>query len=268
VFEAERQRQYSRELMFSTVVELMTLVSLGLRPSLHAAARQMDNLPVSLTSLYDKVNHTEPGILQALVQGSAQRLAPVMAHMDVQPGLAGYELRVLDGNHLPGSEKRLGVLRGHRGAALPGQSIVVYDPDSGLVTDMIAGEDAHQSERTLAIPLLQGAKPGQVWIADRHFCTRTLLTGWDTAGAGFIVREHTKHPRQPGDLARLWPHRHRPGPRTRDCACRLCRVLAVRRTHARCTHRRRRHDDPAVDQSAGPYQCRTGGRVVPPTLAH
>ena len=65
VFEAERQRQYSRELMFSTVVELMTLVSLGLRPSLHAAARQMDNLPVSLASLYDKVNHTEPGILQA-----------------------------------------------------------------------------------------------------------------------------------------------------------------------------------------------------------
>jgi len=201
VFEAERQRQYSRELMFSTVVELMMLVSLGLRPSLHAAARQMGNLPVSLASLYDKVNHTEPGILQALVQGSAQRLAPVMAHMGVQPGLAGYELRVLDGNHLPGSEKRLAVLRGHRGAALPGQSIVVYDPDSGLVTDMIAGEDAHQSERTLAIPVLQGARPGQVWIADRHFCTRTLLTGWDTAGACIaghwpaIVREHTNHPR-------------------------------------------------------------------------
>src|SRR3954451_7275600 len=113
VFEAERQRQYSRELLFSTVVELMTLVSLGLRPSLHAAARQMDNLPVSLASLYDKVNHTEAGILQALVQGSAQRLAPVMARMGVQPGLAGYELRVLDGNHLPGSEKRLAVLRGH-----------------------------------------------------------------------------------------------------------------------------------------------------------
>src|SRR5919112_2598098 len=48
VFEAERQRQYSRELMFSTVVELMTLVSLGLRPSLHAAARQKGTLPVSL----------------------------------------------------------------------------------------------------------------------------------------------------------------------------------------------------------------------------
>ncbi|TBW31881.1 IS4 family transposase, partial [Azotobacter chroococcum] len=46
VFETHRQRQYPRELLFSTVVELMSLVSLGLRPSLHAAARQMDHLPV------------------------------------------------------------------------------------------------------------------------------------------------------------------------------------------------------------------------------
>ncbi len=73
VFEAHRQRQYARELLFSTVVELTTLVSLGLRPSLHTAARQMPSLPVSLTSLYDKVNHTEPGVLRALVRGSAER---------------------------------------------------------------------------------------------------------------------------------------------------------------------------------------------------
>ena len=132
VFEAERQRQDSRELMFSTVVALMTLVSLGRRPSLHAAARQMDNLPVSLASLYDKVNHTEPGILQALVQGSAQRLAPVMAHMGVQPGLAGYELRVLDGNHLPGSEKRLAVLRGIVGRLCRGSRSWFTIPTVGL----------------------------------------------------------------------------------------------------------------------------------------
>ena len=73
VFEAHRERQYARELLFSTVVELMTLVSLGLRPSLHAAARQMEQLPVSLASLYDKVNHTEPVVLRALVRGSAGR---------------------------------------------------------------------------------------------------------------------------------------------------------------------------------------------------
>lgn len=82
VFEAHRQKQYARELLFSTVVELMTLVCLGVRPSLHAAARQMTDLPVSLASLYDKVNHTEPAILRALVRGSAARLVPVMAAVD------------------------------------------------------------------------------------------------------------------------------------------------------------------------------------------
>ncbi len=76
VSEAHRERQYSRELPFSTIVELPTLACLGLRPSLHAAARQMANLPVSLASLHDKVNHTEPGVLRALVRGSAERLAP------------------------------------------------------------------------------------------------------------------------------------------------------------------------------------------------
>ena len=38
VFEPHRQKQYARELLFSTVVELTTLVSLGLRPSFRGAA--------------------------------------------------------------------------------------------------------------------------------------------------------------------------------------------------------------------------------------
>lgn len=37
VFEANRQRQYPRELLMSTVVELMTRVSLGLQRSQHRA---------------------------------------------------------------------------------------------------------------------------------------------------------------------------------------------------------------------------------------
>ncbi|SFM44307.1 hypothetical protein SAMN05192568_103169, partial [Methylobacterium pseudosasicola] len=52
VFAAHRQRQYERALLFSTIVELMMLVAVGLRPSLHAAARQAEPLPVSLPALY------------------------------------------------------------------------------------------------------------------------------------------------------------------------------------------------------------------------
>src|SRR3712207_2964115 len=77
VFEEHRERQYTRELLFSTVVDLMALVALGLRPSLHAAAQESDELKVSLAALYDKVNHTEPELVRALVQGSAERLLPI-----------------------------------------------------------------------------------------------------------------------------------------------------------------------------------------------
>src|SRR4051794_21387037 len=194
VFEEHRHRQYSRELLFSTVIELVTLVSLGLRPSLHAAARTLERLPVSIGALYDKVNRTEPGVLRALVRGSAERLGPVTAGWDGGASLPGWQLRVLDGNHLPASEKRLAPLRGHRGAALPGHTLVVYDPDCGLVTDILPSEDAHQSERAVVGPLLDSAQSGQLWIADRQFCTRTILLGWQAAQASFLVREHGRHP--------------------------------------------------------------------------
>ncbi|HYH96877.1 hypothetical protein [Hyalangium sp.] len=125
IFEQHRDKQYTRELLFSTVVELMTLVALGLRPSLHAAAQASDGLAVSLTALYDKVNHTEPEVGRALVQGSAEQVAVVVKSMKVQqePWAGGYRVRVLDGNHMAASDKRLKRLRGFRGAALPGQSL-------------------------------------------------------------------------------------------------------------------------------------------------
>ena len=195
VFDEHRQRQYPRELLFSTVVELMSLVTLGLRPSLHAAAREMENLPVSLAALYDKVNRTEPAVLRALVQGSAQRLAPVGDCLEQRSSLPGWQLRVFDGNHLPASEKRLQALRGFRGAALPGHTLVVYDPDSALVCDIVSCEDAYQSERDGAQALIERAQAQQAWIGDRHFCTEALLHGLQQRGAGFIVREHTRHPR-------------------------------------------------------------------------
>ncbi|WP_079500107.1 transposase [Paraburkholderia hospita] len=164
VFAEHRQRQYPRELLFSTVVELMTLVSLGLSPSLHAAATQTKPLPVSLAALYEKVNRTEPAILRALVQGSAQRLEPVLA-----------------------------ALREQRGAALPGHALVVYEPDLGLVTDLVAIEDAHAQERSAMAPLIECAGAGELWLADRNFCTGTILQGWHQAQACFIVREHGRN---------------------------------------------------------------------------
>ena len=40
VFHEHRSRQYERELLFSDIVDRMSLVVLGLRPSLYAAAQR------------------------------------------------------------------------------------------------------------------------------------------------------------------------------------------------------------------------------------
>jgi IS4 transposase len=195
VFEAQRDKQYTRELLFSSVVDLMGLVALGLRPSLHAAAQSDPELSVSLAALYDKVNRTEPQVVRALVQGSAQRLLPVVRPMKKQePWAAGYQVRVLDGNHLPASEKRLKALRDFRGAALPGQSLVVYAPEVGLVVDVVPAEDAHAQERALMGPVLERVREGELWLADRNFCTSRILRAVHEKAAAFIIREHGVSP--------------------------------------------------------------------------
>ena len=196
LFEREGGAQYQRELLFSTTVELMSVVAVGLRPSVHAAAQACPELPVSVQALYDKIKRTEPNLVRALVAGSAERLGDVLAPMieGKAPTVPGYQVRIVDGNHLPASEKRLKPLRGFRGAALPGHSLVVYDPDLEMVVDVEPCEDAHAQERAVMSSLLERARPGELWIADRNFSTRAILCEWDRRGCGFIVREHSRTP--------------------------------------------------------------------------
>jgi hypothetical protein len=55
----EWQCQYTRKLLFSTTVELTSVVAVGMRPSRHAAVKASKNLPVSVQAVYDKVKHAE-----------------------------------------------------------------------------------------------------------------------------------------------------------------------------------------------------------------
>ena len=205
MFEREGGAQYQRELLFSTTVEMMSLVAVGLRPSLHAAARECPELPVSVQALYDKIKRTEPNLVRALVTQSAARLGDVLAPMVERnrPTVPGYRLRIVDGSHLPATEKRLKPLRGFSGAPLPGHSLVVYDPDLRMVVDIEPCEDAYTQERAVMSSLLERAMPGELWIADRAFSTRTILGEWDRRGCEFIVREHscTPNPRVVGETS-------------------------------------------------------------------
>ena len=57
LFEHTADRQYTRELLFSTVFDLMSQVVCGIQPSMHAAYQaDVANLSVSIKSVYNKLN--------------------------------------------------------------------------------------------------------------------------------------------------------------------------------------------------------------------
>jgi IS4 transposase len=186
-------QQYTRTLLFSTVVELMTTVVLRQEKSLHAAFQQRrQQLAVGISSLYEKLARVERGVAQALVRYSVERVEPVLQELEPTPVevLPGYEVRILDGHHLAGTEHRLKPLRRTRAGALPGQSLVALDPQRKLIRHVRCCEDGHTQERALVDEALAWVAPGQVWVADRNFATPRWIFGVPQRGGYVVVREH------------------------------------------------------------------------------
>jgi IS4 transposase len=193
LFEDMAQRQYTREILFSSIVELMSLVVCRIQPSINAAY-QKNAVPInaSLQALYRKIDRIETPIAAALVRKSDERLAPVITAMGgtVTPFLPGYRTKILDGNHLPGTEHRIQELRTMRAAALPGHALVVFDPERMLAIDALLCEDGHAQERSLLDQVLQTVAAQDLWIADRNFCTTDFLFGIAGRDGCFVIRQH------------------------------------------------------------------------------
>jgi len=195
LFEQYAVRQYTRNLLFSDVVDVMAGVVCQVYPSVGAGfQKEKHRFSVSRQAFYDKLNCTELGVSRQLVRQTALRLEPVMRRLQTQTGfpslLPGYRVRILDGNHLSASEHRIGELRDIAAGPLPGQALVVLDPDLRLILDTFPCEDAHTSERRLLTDVLDTQREKEVWIGDRHFCTSLFLLQTDANDAYFIVRQH------------------------------------------------------------------------------
>src|SRR3954451_17788567 len=193
IFEAAAERQYSRTLLFSTVVDLMGSVVGNIRPAIHAAFQaKAETIGVSLRAVYDKIDRTEPGVSAELVRHPARTLGPVIAAMGGERAawLPGYPIKILDGNHLAGTEHRLKELRTTGAGAPPGHALVVLNPRAMLVADVFPCEDGHAQERSLLDQVLETIRSGEVWIADRNFCTTGFLFGIARRGGSFVIRQH------------------------------------------------------------------------------
>jgi IS4 transposase len=195
LFQETARHQYTHKLLFSALVDLTSLVVCRIHPS-HNAAYQADPaaIGVSLRALYDKLEHTEPAISAAMVHHIAERLIPVLQELKAgaAPRLEGYRVRILDGNHLAATEHRLKELRGLRAGPLPGLALVAYDPQWGMITDVIPCEDGHAQERALLGEVLPVVQPRDVWVADRNFCTTDFLFGIAARQGFFIIRQHAQ----------------------------------------------------------------------------
>jgi hypothetical protein len=199
LFEQVADRQYTRTLLFSSVVGLMGLVVSGIHPSVSAAYKALEKvIGVSRPALYGKLNGLEPTISQALVRYSDAELRPLIETLGgaAETPLTGYAIRIADGNLLGPTDHRLAVLRPKRVGALPGKSIAVLDPQAHLVSDVFPCEDAHAQERSLFPAVLATVSANQVWIADRNFCTAGFLCGIAERQGYFVIRAHQNLPWQ------------------------------------------------------------------------
>jgi len=186
-------RQRPSELLFSLVADLMGTVVCGVRPSMHAAFQaRSEEIGVSIKAVYDKLKGIETHVTRELVRETSSRLAEIIDHTEggLPPWLPGYRVKILDGNHLRRSERRLKELRTQNAAPLPGHSLVMLDPERMLAIDVFPCEDGHAQERSLLPEVLPTIEQGDVLVADRNFCTMDFLAGIADRGAGFIIRQH------------------------------------------------------------------------------
>ena len=193
LFEDFAERQYTRKLLFSSIVDLMSVVVCRIRPSIHAAYQaHAEIIDASIKAVYDKLDHTEPVLSAALVHSTAERMEPVIDAMNGarSPLLPGYRVRILDGNHLAGTEHRIKELRTIGAGALPGQALVVLDPRLMLATDVVLCEDGHAQERSLLDQVLERVRARDLWSDDRNFGTTNFLFGIAGREGFFVVRQH------------------------------------------------------------------------------
>lgn len=193
LFEDAAEHQENKELMFSTVADIMGLVACKIHPSVHAGYQaKKEEIGVTAKALYDKLQRMEGNVSRRVVRDTASRMKEIIEKTGgVLPELVpGYRVKILDGNHLRRTQRRIKELKALNAAPLPGHCAVILDPQLKLAIDVIPCEDAHAQERTLLPQVLETVSYRDLWVGDRNFCTTNFLFGIKKQRAYFAIRQH------------------------------------------------------------------------------
>jgi hypothetical protein len=193
IFRGHALQQREKELPFSAVANLMGMVVARTHKSVNSAyTAQKDQFDVAIKSVYNKLNGVEPCVSAAVVHQTGLKMRDMIQQMGaVMPSpIPGYRVKILDGNHLAATQKRLEQMRTRHGSPLPGTALVVLDPQYRLMTEVYPSEDGHEQERRMLQQVVEDLQPGDVWIADRNFCTAMFLHEIALNNSFFIIRQH------------------------------------------------------------------------------
>ena len=196
-FDKTAESQYTKDLLFSSVFDIMSQVVCGSRKSVHAAYQaSKEEIVVSVISVYNKLNGIEVKTSAELVRYAAGDVTPVIEGLKGtrRSPLPGYNVKLLDGNCIEATEHRLKELRELAAGALPGKSLVVYDPVLRIPVNVFPCEDGHAQERSLLNEVLSTVNEKDLWVADRNFCTIGFTCAIDDKDAYFIFRQHGNLP--------------------------------------------------------------------------
>ncbi|QDQ81813.1 type II toxin-antitoxin system Phd/YefM family antitoxin [Paraburkholderia megapolitana] len=198
----EQDCEATREQLFSMTAKAMVAIATPAQRTHHLPAGTSTEFGALVTSLHDRMSRLQSGWSRGLVKESAALLVPAaLPRADQSPStVTGYRLRVLDGRRMPlgmqctpGPEGCTHVVAGNdagRDVTPQPRMLPVYDPDLGMIVDLVPCERGHIHERAFLGAYLESLQPGDLWIVDGRFNTNAILSGWPRRGSAFIVQEH------------------------------------------------------------------------------
>lgn len=198
IFRDHKERQVESDILFSSLIHLLTPVVIRSKPSVHASYQeQEEHLGVSKQAVYDKLQGVEPTVSAALVGVPAAELAKVIiqAKATKPDPVPGYHTYVIDGKRLDGTEHRLEETRRMKSSPLPGTVLAMLDTRLEMFVDVACDPDAYACERKVVLPLLENLEKGALYLADRNFCDGPLIYRFVKAESFFILRHHGRSPR-------------------------------------------------------------------------
>lgn len=199
-----RGRQYTKELTFTTVVQLIADALL----QHHGSGRQSFQrghedglLENSNQAVYGKLAHLAGPLSEAFLSEGTRRLRQLLPDgaadtLALPESLRGFGIYLVDGKVIKRAAKLLKPLRGQKGGLLGGKALVALHLQSHLALTMAATTDGAVNDAQLIpalLPQVAQVLPGaRLAVLDSQFCDLTQPAALRDQDDHFVMRAHPK----------------------------------------------------------------------------